>query len=201
MKNWWMVPMAFLAVAFSVSSTKADEDAQKKDEQIELVLKSDRDGNASTIELNDMHALAMGESRTYYSDDGKQATVTREEDGFKVEFDGKVTHIKSGINSLSMRDGGQFVTVDGDDGKKCFVANIRSKGKDGKQFVYAYKTGNDERLDVDAIIRNIEKSEHFSELDPEAQEKIREAIRDLKDNVDDNDDARKTIVINIEDEE
>lgn len=200
MKNWWMVPMAFLAIAFAVTATKAETGKQKKDEQIKVVLKSDQDGSMSTLELDNLQELAVGESRDYYSDNGKQAKVTREEKGYRVEFDGKVTHIESGADSLTLHDGGQFVTIDGEGGKSCIITKVRTHGKDGKEFVYAYRAGGDETLDVEAVIRNIEKSEHFSEMDPAEQEKVRAAIRELKDKISDEGASRKTVIIEVENE-
>lgn len=85
--------LAYAAVseeaAAGVAATEPDagEPAQVRHSQIKLVL--DHDGAAEQLELADLHAMAIGESRTLTTASGTPVVVTRDEQGFEIDLDGK----------------------------------------------------------------------------------------------------------------
>ena len=85
--------LAYAAVseeaAAGVAATEPDagEPAQVRHSQIKLVL--DHDGAAEQLELADLHAMAIGESRTLSTASGTPVVVTRDEQGFEIDLDGQ----------------------------------------------------------------------------------------------------------------
>ena len=79
------------AAAAGVKATESDADEgdapQVRHSQIKLVL--DHDGGAEQLELADLHAMAIGESRTLTTASGTPVVVTRDEQGFEIDLDGQ----------------------------------------------------------------------------------------------------------------
>lgn len=77
--------------AAGVRATANDADASAippaRHSQIKLVL--DRDGSAEHLELENLHDLAIGESRSLSTASGTPVVVTRDEQGFEIDLDGK----------------------------------------------------------------------------------------------------------------
>ncbi len=77
--------------AAGVRATENDADAssilQARHSQMKLVL--DRDGGAEHLELENLHDMAIGESRSLSTASGTPVVVTRDEQGFEIDLDGR----------------------------------------------------------------------------------------------------------------
>ena len=106
-RNRWMVPSLtalLLATAAGLAYAAASESAaagvdlaeaadspgdapEVRRSQIKLVL--DHEGSAERLELANLHEMAVGESRSLATETGTPVIVTRDEQGFEVDLDGK----------------------------------------------------------------------------------------------------------------
>jgi len=101
-RNRWnistLLALCFLAVAsyaYAASTFEADAGtadgggatAEVRHTQLKLVL--DHDGEGEQIELTDLHEMEVGESRTLTTESGTPVVVTRDEQGFELDLDGK----------------------------------------------------------------------------------------------------------------
>lgn len=127
-----LVLAAAAGLAFAAASEEAaggaaplEAPTQERHSQIRLVL--DRDGSAEQIELADLHELEVGESRTLTTASGTPVVVTRDEQGFELDIDGKqirlMDHFGAGEGNFTWTGEagqGQFhkrvVVTDGDEG-------------------------------------------------------------------------------------
>jgi hypothetical protein len=88
-----ILKLAALAALMSCGAAVA-QDVEKKME-IKIIMSDDSSGETSTMHWSsedmgfDMQDLAVGETRTIESGSGKTVTVTRAEDGFSFDIDGK----------------------------------------------------------------------------------------------------------------
>lgn len=96
-----------------------DADApQVRHSQIKLVL--DHDGAAEQLELADLHEMAVGESRTLATASGTPVVVTRDEQGFEIDLDGKKIRLTDHFAAEMPAGPGEFrkriVVTDGEEG-------------------------------------------------------------------------------------
>lgn len=80
--------LALTAIALAPLLWAHGDDAQGE-RRVHLRLAAD----GELLDIDDLGDLAVGESRTYYSDDGVPVTITRTENGYEVDKDGEVTTI------------------------------------------------------------------------------------------------------------
>lgn len=95
-----------------------DEDGERST----VKLKVKTDAGADSVEIEDLEELAVGESRSLTSASGKKVTVTREEEGYVVDIDGKLLRIGSG-DELDLAPGRRhqrmkWIAIDGDGQEK-----------------------------------------------------------------------------------
>ena len=106
------------AAGVTATETDAGEPTQVRHSQIKLVL--NLDGAAEQLELADLHEMAVGESRTLTTASGTPVVVTRDDEGFEVDLDGKKIRLNDHF-AAEMPDGpGEFhkriVLNDGEEG-------------------------------------------------------------------------------------
>ena len=116
--------LAYAAVseeaAAGVTATEADagEPTQVRHSQIKLVL--DHDGSAEQLELADLHEMAVGESRTLTTASGTPVVVTRDEQGFEIDLDGKKIRLTDHFAAEMPEGPGEFhkriMVTDGEEG-------------------------------------------------------------------------------------
>ncbi len=73
--------------AAGVKMAASDEAAPARQSKIKLVL--DRDGDTERLALENLHEMAVGESRTLATENGTPVVVTRDADGFEIDLAGK----------------------------------------------------------------------------------------------------------------
>lgn len=127
------------------ASTAADGDsatAKVRHTQLKLVL--DHDGEGEQIELTDLHEMEIGESRTLTTESGTPVVVTRDEQGFELDLDGKKIRVMdhfSGepgeMNWTTSGEGQTFtkrivVQQDGDSEEGANVMILRHGGEGGE---------------------------------------------------------------------
>ena len=106
------------AEAAGLSATDADtaeasEATEVRHSQIRLVL--DHDGTAEQLELADLHEMEVGESRTLTTASGTPVVVTRDEQGFEIDLDGKKIRVmdhfsgEAGNLTWTSEDGSQQI--------------------------------------------------------------------------------------------
>jgi hypothetical protein len=125
-RNRWMVPSltalllataAGLAYAAASEAEAAgvdlaeasDEAAEVRRSQIKLVL--DHDGSAERLELANLHEMAVGESRSLATESGTPVVVTRDEQGFEIDLDGKKIRLMDHFSGGP--EGGSWTSTDG----------------------------------------------------------------------------------------
>jgi hypothetical protein len=87
--------LSLVAVAAGAVAVIDDEPVEEK-HKIRLVWNQDGDKDELNIEELD---LEVGESREIETDGGRTATITREENGYSLDIDGKTMHISSEAHS------------------------------------------------------------------------------------------------------
>lgn len=203
--------LAYAAVseeaAAGVPATETDSDAgdvpQVRQSKIKLVL--DRNGSAEHLELENLHDMAIGESRSLSTASGTPVVVTRDEQGFEIDLDGKKIRLTDHFaaempaGSWTSEDGGtrqfhrKIVVHEGGEGEAggANVMIVRNRvaageaeaviaGADGHGFAFATAGGELPALalPVEAILHRLEASAKFQELDAATRAKVLEALRE-----------------------
>ncbi len=154
-------------------------------------------GAGERLEIDDLGELEIGESRSYVTDSGKTAVVSRDEKGYEVELDGKTIRIGDGAESLvepgKMRHQMKRIEIaddgegdaDGDKKRNAFVISNdpehevvfidRRQGEHGFTFD---RRGGSPPFGVDGLVSRLEKNEKFLSLDDATRELVREAVRE-----------------------
>lgn len=220
--------LAYAAVseeaAAGVTATETDADAgadaadaadapQVRHSQIKLVL--DHDGTAEQLELADLHAMAVGESRALSTASGTPVVVTRDEQGFEIDLDGEKIRLTDHFAAAMPEGPRQFqkrivVTQGGEDeegdGGHDVVVMRRLPGSDAHGF--AFSTAGGElpalALPVEATIARLQASAKFQELDEATRAKVIEALRESAPKAGAfvaGEPGSKTIVLELEDED
>lgn len=107
-------------------------------EEYHIKLKLDRDGDALDIEFDD---LEIGETRQFFTEEGKEILVTRTEEGLEMTVDGKKIDVFHGLPG----EGHRAIFVGNDDGEK-HVVRIEHEihgedGEDANVFVWSGDDG------------------------------------------------------------
>jgi hypothetical protein len=129
-------------------------------EKHETHIKIKVDDGADTFEWHsddsdrDLESLEVGESTTLTSASGKEATVTRTEDGLVIEVDGKT------IDVMKFHDGDHKMTIHGDhdvviDGEKRIekrIEVIRTDGDEAVTIISAEGIDDEKRARIEAAL-------------------------------------------------
>jgi len=192
------------AAALAAMSMAADEPATEKHTMIKLKVDAT---SPDTILLEDLHDLAVGESRSFTTDSGKVVIATRTEQGFELDVDGKtidiadftgdgnamVWHSQEGAEGDHLvfkkrieiaEEGGEGKTMvwhsaSGEGPHKLHVIKKHGDG-DGPE-AFAFTTGEGVAVgpfSAEGWIRRLEKTEAFQQLDEATREVVRRAMRE-----------------------
>ena len=192
---------AAAALAFAlVSGAGADGAEAHRQTQIKLVV--DRDGVAERVTLDDLHEMTVGETRTLSSESGTPVLVTRDDEGFEVDVDGKKIRVQESFSGDAGEGEGEtrivrrkVIVGEGDEGEpSAFVFHSDGEGDGDVVFLrefagageggdgFAWSTGGAELplppFGVEGTIVRLEKSAKFQELDPATRAKVIEALRE-----------------------
>lgn len=99
--------------------------------QIQLVL--DHDGSAERLELANLHEMAVGESRSLATANGTPVVVTRDEQGFEIDLDGKKIRLMDHFSGET--EGGSWTSEDGGTTQfhKRVIVHEGASGPDGDE--------------------------------------------------------------------
>ena len=190
------------AAAGMAAATEAEPVRHTK---MKLVL--DQDGSAERIELTDLHELEIGESRTLTTESGTPVVVTRDEQGFELDLNGKKIRLADHLSADASSGPGSFqkriVVTSGGEGEDgaANVMILRNKVAaeggdtgDGHDVVmlrrmpeagahgFAFTTGDGELtaipLPIEATIARLQASAKFQELDEATRATVLEALHD-----------------------
>lgn len=190
------------AAAGMAAATEAEPVRHTK---MKLVL--DQDGSAERIELTDLHELEIGESRTLTTESGTPVVVTRDEQGFELDLNGKKIRLADHLSADASTGPGSFqkriVVTSGGEGEDgaANVMILRNKVAaeggdtgDGHDVVmlrrmpeagahgFAFTTGDGKLtaipLPIEATIARLQASAKFQELDEATRATVLEALRD-----------------------
>jgi hypothetical protein len=188
------VVAALAAGAALAAAAAAAGDEPKHETQLKLVLA--HDGAHEKIVLDNLHDLALGESRSFSTESGKAAIVTRTEKGFEVDLDGQKITIGDEPDAALGGDGDVMVfhkkieIGEGDDAKTMVwhsaeagdghqVKVIHRIGGPGENFAFA--AGPQIALHMekmaDAWIERLRQSADFQALDAATRDKVEAALR------------------------
>lgn len=156
------------------------------------------DGKGDKLKISDLDEIEVGESRSYSTSSGRPVTVTRDEDGYDVDLDGKKMRVGNrfddGFGHGALMFGGhpgekmkmRRIEVDGDGDTKQFVISddpdqdvLFYDGKDGEHgLMFNSVAAPPPAFFVDGLLERLEKSEKFRSLDDATQDLVREAIQE-----------------------
>lgn len=219
---------AFGIALVSASAGIADE-AVERSTKIKLMV--DRDGSPERVTLVDLHEMAVGESRTLATESGRPVIVTRDDEGFEVDIDGKKVRVQDRMSAESLEglpgepmrfekrivigEGGEegeprtMVFHGGDEPGNVVV--MKRVGPDGHEFAWS---SNGAELPVppfgvEGTISRLEQNAKFQELDPATRATVLEALRESapkprlleKMALPGGEPGRRMVVIEVEDDE
>jgi hypothetical protein len=192
---------AAAALAFAlVSGAVADGAEAQKKTRIKLVV--DRDGSAERLTLDDLHEMSIGETRTLTSENGTPVLVTRDEEGFEVDVDGRKIRVRESFSDDAGEGEGEtrivrkkVIVGEGDEGEpSAFVFHSDGEGDGDVVFLrefagageagdgFAWSTDGAELplppFGVEGTIARLEKSAKFQELDAATRARVVEALRE-----------------------
>jgi hypothetical protein len=146
-------------------------------------------GSTEALELTDLDELEVGESREYATASGTPVTVTRDDDGYALELDGRTIRIggeeglgHAGHPGMKMRrielDGdGQRIVLSGDPHERRVIVHRGENGESGFAFTDDLR-GPHAGLFHHGLLARMERSEKFQALDEVTQEIVRELVRE-----------------------
>ncbi|MCP4655283.1 MAG: hypothetical protein GY856_07680 [bacterium] len=172
--------------------------------QYRIKVALDDDGELVDIEFDDME---VGEARQFFTDSGKEVTVTRTEEGHKLEVDGR--EIDLGMHGPLHKHHGAHVGIhkcgkseEGEKGPCCegaskivihktagdgeteATAEVFVMVGDGEDHHLEHFGGHHERVEVlmdhSNILEHLLESGVLDELDPEARQKIIDTLKEIE---------------------
>ena len=196
--TWTGIAIATVAaLAFAVVSTAAADEAPVKQTKMQLAI--DRDGALERVTLVDLHSMAVGETRSLETESGRPVTVTRDENGFDVDIDGKSVRVQDRFDEIPDGDGnvrfekrivvggegedGAHTMVfhgDGEPGDVVVMKRRSPEGGDAHGFAWASDGAELPPIGfgVEGTIARLEKNATFLELDAATRAKVLEALRE-----------------------
>lgn len=129
---------ALVALLLVTSFSFAGEDHDGKHHKMKIKIAGDGAG----VESFDIGELEVGETHQLFTEEGKEVNITRDEDGYTVNVDGKDIDIHTGGHHTGSHHGASFIAVDGDEGHKVkVITKTMSFSDDGEEsenvFVFA----------------------------------------------------------------
>lgn len=188
--------LALLTLAAAAPGAAGEPQAEKRSK---IQLKLDRGAGAESIVIEDLHDLALGESRSFLTESGKSIVATRTEAGLELDVDGKTIRLHGPDPALAAGEGQTFVfrkqiEVEGDEGSKAFVWHsgegagegkvriLHKQGGSGEPGAFAFSTGEGGMLvgpfGAEAWIERLRKTESLQQLDAATRETVEQAMRE-----------------------
>lgn len=178
----------FAAMAWSAP----EEEGGRQVERVKVKLLLDQEGEPDRIELDDLGTLAVGETRSYSTSSGKPILVTRDEEGWELDLDGKKIRVGehgAGEGDVFVHrmkkfelgeegDGRTMVWVSGDESEDRDVRIVRKVGPGGAHAFAHGPHGHPRMMGHEAMIERLQENEKFMTLDAATQELVLEAIRE-----------------------
>lgn len=118
-------------VELADAADSTDSAPEVRRSQIQLVL--DHDGSAERLELANLHEMAVGESRSLATANGTPVVVTRDEQGFEIDLDGKKIRLMDHFSGET--EGGSWTSEDGGTTQfhKRVIVHEGASGPDGDE--------------------------------------------------------------------
>ena len=179
---------ALLAPAVAARAAEAGEDAKAT----KLVLRLDRDGSEDRLVVEDLGALAPGETRSFDTESGRPVTVTRDEDGWQLDVDGKKLRVAAPgapgeddafvAHRVHVEDGAgrhkaMVVVTDESEPGEAKVRVVRRIGPGGEH-AFAFTHGDGAAPFVEHLVARLESNEKFRALDAATRATVLEALRE-----------------------
>lgn len=214
------VALVAAAVAAVASPTVAEDRTA-----LRLVL--DRDGDADTLRVDDLGTLAVGETRTFTTEGGRTVAVTRDDDGWQLDVDGKQIRVDAGLPGepggdavfhevrrieVEGPDGDTrtMVVTTGEAGDGGPVRIVRKVGPGGEHaFAFATHGLPPVPFGAERLIEKLEANARFQGLDATTRATVLEAVRESMpppmrleqlEGLDDAGGAERVIVLHLEEE-
>jgi len=215
-----LIGLAALAIAASTAFAAAALAEEERVERVKVNLVLDDEGASDRIAIDDLAEMEIGETRTYTSDSGKTVLVTRDEEGWELDIDGK----KIRVGDHSAGDGDVFVHrmkkfelgedgqvksmvfLSGDDAEKGDVHIVREIGPGGAHAFAFGPHGVHPGLGVEGTIERLKENAKFQSLDAATQQLVLEALRESAPKLrwiqegDEGSDGKRVIVLDVEEE-
>lgn len=179
--------VAAVTAVLAAGALTADEPA---DGRTKLVLRLDRDGGADALEVEDLGALAVGESRHLTTQGGRPVTVTRDEEGWVLDIDGKQVRVGAGGGETRIWKQRQLA-VEGEPGEGKSMVIVSGDGEEGgnEEIRIVRRLGPGEAhgfafgapppgTPAEPLIARLERNEKFLTLDEATRQTVIEAIRE-----------------------
>jgi len=181
--------LAAVAAAALAAGTLVADDAGEGRTKLRLML--DRDGTPDQLVVDDLATMEVGESRSFDTEAGKPVTVTRDEEGWDLDVDGK----KLRVGDLGGPGDGMVwktrrVAVEGEEGEASSVVvlteetdadgpvRIVRRVGPGGEHGHAFAFGGAPRGLSELLITRLEKNDKFLALDEATRATVLEAIRE-----------------------
>lgn len=155
--------------------------------------------DAEAIEVEDME---IGETRQFFTEDGKEVVITREEQGHKLTVDGKEIDIFSpgghhgaSVIDIDGEEGEGHVNVfvkkmvmgggEGDGDENVFVFSGDDEGEHGEHFVWTEEGGDDANVSVFVtkkkdVLSHVLESGVLDQLDTATRDEIVRVIKEAE---------------------
>lgn len=185
------ISLALAAAVAALLATGALVADDAGDGRTQLRLRLDRDGTNDQLVVEDLGAMAVGESRTFTTEAGKPVTVTRDAEGWDLDVDGKKLRVGDhGGPGDEMIWKTRRVAVEGDAGEaKSVVVLTEETDADGPvhivrrvgpggEHAHAFAFGGAPLGLSELLIARLEKNEKFLTLDEATRATVLEAIRE-----------------------
>lgn len=219
-KSRILLGLAALAIAASTALAASALAEEQRVERVKVKLVLDDEGDPDRIELDDLGEMELGETRSYTTDSGKSVLVTRDEEGWELDIDGKKLRVgdhSAGegdvfvhrMKKFELGEDGEMksmVFITGDDADEHDVRIMRQIGPGGAHAFTFGPHGVHPGFGPEGMIERLRENEKFQSLDAATQELVLEAIREsaprlrwLEEELEGGE-GRKVIVLDVEEE-
>ncbi len=170
--------LAALAACLLVSTLAFAAGEPEAKRRLEIKIAADDD--VVKIEADDME---IGETRQSFTESGKEVLVTRTEDGFQLEVDGKEIDVDL-PHAGDHGDGHHAMfNMTGDEARKVVIHKFHGEGGDDHGYHYVHAGGGE---DVDLVIERFSAADRLAEsgvlddLDEAKRQEILDALREME---------------------
>jgi len=157
-----------------------------------LVLRLDRDGDVDRLKVEDIGRMAVGETRSFTTEAGKPVAVTRDDEGWEVEVDGRKVRVEAppepGAGDVHVARRMHVVDGAGKEKTMVFVTSESAAGDGqvrvirrvgpGGEHAFAFHHGEGGAPLAERWIERLESNEKFRGLDAATRAVVLEALRE-----------------------